>query len=104
MTKKEYQSQSLKSALEVFTNLFSTLKRREEGLLDDDTYDGDADAEDPAVGEKKRKKKVGISKKKSALSIKLKGDEQGTKANKLQFLVRDVIFYIGTSLLTYIGT
>ena len=96
MTKKDYQSPSLKSALDVFTNLFSSLKRREEGVLDD-SYDGDADAEDPVPsGEKKRKKKV--SKKKSPLSIKLKGDEQGTKADKLQFLVRDVIFYIGLHL------
>ena len=95
MTKKDYQSPSLKSALGVFTNLYSNLKRREEGVLDD-SYDGDADAEDPVPsGEKKRKKKVGVSKKKSPLAIKLKGDEQGIKADKLQFLVRDVIFYIG---------
>eukprot|EP00090_Calanus_glacialis_P028891 TRINITY_DN46320_c0_g1_i1.p1 TRINITY_DN46320_c0_g1~~TRINITY_DN46320_c0_g1_i1.p1 ORF type:complete len:446 (-),score=177.95 TRINITY_DN46320_c0_g1_i1:9-1346(-) len=94
VTKKDYQSPSLKSALGVFTNLYSNLKRREEGVLDD-SYDGDADAEDPVPsGEKKRKKKVGVSKKKSPLAIKLKGDEQGIKADKLQFLVRDVIFYI----------
>ena len=35
VTKKEYQSPSLKSALEVFTNLYSNLKRREEIFTND---------------------------------------------------------------------
>ena len=93
VAKTEYQSPSLKSALAVFTNLYSSLKKREEGE-GDVSYDGDADGEVPApVEEKKKRKKV--SKKKSPLAIKLRGDEQGAKADKLQFLVRDVIFYIG---------
>lgn len=29
------------------------------------------------------------------VSVKLRGDEKGTKSTKLQFLVRDVIFYMG---------
>ena len=116
--------------------------RREGG----DLYNGDADAEDPVEGSKKRKKKVtkcltlahsqyvldiiiplseileksfkiqfhnlkvGVVKKKAEVSVKLKGDPKGTKvipeivyrgtfsipqALKMQFLVRDVIFYIG---------
>ena len=54
--------------------------------------------------------KVGVVKKKAEVSVKLKGDPKGTKvipeivykgtfsipqALKMQFLVRDVIFYIG---------
>ena len=75
--------------------MFNTLRKREEGLIDD-SYDADADADDPVPPEeKKKRKKVGMSKKKSPLAVKLKGDEQGTKADKLQYLVRDVIFYIG---------
>ena len=83
----------MKSALSVFTNLYSSLKKREEGEVYG-SYDGDADGEVPAPAEEKKKKKK-VSKKKSPLAIKLRGDEQGTKADKLQFLVRDVIFYIG---------
>ena len=50
MTKTEYQSPSLKSALAVFTNLYSGLKKREEGEVDG-SYDGDDDVEEPADAE-----------------------------------------------------
>ena len=36
-----------------------------------------------------------MGKRKQVVSVKLKGDEKGTKSTKLQFLVRDVIFYMG---------
>jgi len=87
------QSPTLKSALELLKKLYIFLKNAESGIIDD-TYDGDDD-EDVTV-KKKRKKNIGI-KKKASHSIKLSGDKNGSKADKLQFIVRDVIFYIGRS-------
>ena len=58
-------------------------------------YDHKLEYSEPPKVVKRKRKKVGMSKKKSPLAVKLKGDEQGTKADKLQHLVRDVIFYIG---------
>ena len=85
------QSPTLKSALELLKKLYIFLKNAEAGVIDD-TYDGDDDDQDVTV-RKKRKKNVGIKKK--AHTIKLPGDKNGSKADKLQFIVRDVIFYIG---------
>ena len=77
------------------SKLYGYLRNQEEGLADD-KYDGDEDIEDQQEGlGKKRKKKTGGGKSKASHCIKLKGDKDGSKTNKLQYLVRDVIFYIG---------
>ena len=44
--------------------------------------------------DRKRRKKTAGSKKLSR-AVKLQGDKNGAKADKLQYIVRDVIFYIG---------
>ena len=95
LDKTHQQSPSLVSALGLFSKLYGFLRNKEEGL-GDDKYDGDEDVEDPGEQTKKRKKKTGGGgKSKTSHSIKLKGDQNGTKTSKLQYLVRDVIFYIG---------
>ena len=66
----------------------------EEGL-GEDKYDGDEDIEDQQAQLTKKRKKKGGGKSKTLHCIKLKGDQSGRKTNKLQYLVRDVIFYIG---------
>ena len=94
LDKSYQQSPNLTSALALFTKLYGFLKNMEDGV-GDDKYDGDEDIEDPDQQTKKRKKKTFGSKNKAAHCIKLKGDRSGTKTSKLQYLVRDVIFYIG---------
>ena len=94
LDKSHQQSPSLVSALALFSKLYGYLKRMEEGL-GDDKYDGDEDIEVPDLQTKKKKKKAVGVKSKSSHSIRLKGDQTGNKTSKLQYLVRDVIFYIG---------
>ena len=95
LDKTHQQSPSLVSALALFSKLYGYLRNMEEGL-GEDKYDGDEDIEEEE-GQltKKRKKKTGGGKSKPSHGIKLKGDKNGTKTSKLQYLVRDVIFYIG---------
>ena len=95
--KTERQSPALTSALQLFSKLYGYLKNMEDGVLDQ-TYDGDEDIEDESRETKKRKKKGVGGKNKAHHSIKLKGDKDGSKTSKLQYLVRDVIFYIGTTI------
>ena len=90
----ETRTPSLASALKLFSKLYEYLRDREEGVIDH-KYDGDEDIDDPDQETKKRKKKSVGSKNKTVHSIRLKGDPDGTKTSKLQYLVRDVIFYIG---------
>ena len=90
----ELRSPALVSALKLFSKLYGYLRDREEGILDN-KYDGDEDIDDPDQETKKRKKKSVGGKNKAVHTIKLKGDPDGTKTSKLQYLVRDVIFYIG---------
>lgn len=88
------QSPILKSALALFTKLYTHLKNAEAGV-EDDTYDGDEDGEMQQEASKRKKKKTVGLKKKLSHCIKLQGDKNGIKADKLQYIVRDVIFYIG---------
>ena len=90
-TKSSEQSPTLQTALALFQKLYVYLKNAEDGI--EDTYDGDEDNDDPGE-DRKRRKKTGGSKKLSR-AVKLQGDKAGTKADKLQYIVRDVIFYIG---------
>ena len=95
LDKTHQQSPSLVSALALFSKLYGFLRNKEEGLAEE-KYDGDEDVEDQDQQTKKRKKKTaGGGKSKTSHSIKLKGDQNGSKTAKLQYLVRDVIFYIG---------
>ena len=94
LDKTHQQSPSLVSALALFSKLYGYLRNKEEGL-GEDKYDGDEDIEEENQLTKKRKKKTGGGKSKMSHCIKLKGDKDGTKTSKLQYLVRDVIFYIG---------
>ena len=90
-TKSSEQSPNLQTALALFQKLYVYLKNAEDGI--EDTYDGDEDNDDPAEGRKRRKKTAGN--KKLSRAVKLRGDKNGSKADKLQYIVRDVIFYIG---------
>ena len=90
-TKSGEQSPTLQTALALFQKLYVYLKNAEDGI--EDTYDGDEDNDEPGEDRKRRKKTAGS--KKPSRSVKLQGDKNGSKADKLQYIVRDVIFYIG---------
>ena len=92
--KSSEQCLNLQTALALFQKLYIHLKNAEAGV--EDTYDGDEDNDDQEEN-RKRRKKTGGNKKKLSRCIKLQGDRHGCKADKLQYIVRDVIFYIGTS-------
>ena len=89
--KSNQQGQSLRTALAIFEKLYTYLKNAEEGI-EGEYYDGDEDDQE-IKAKKKKKKSVGLKKKISSC-IKLKGDKNGSKADKLQFIVRDVVFFI----------
>ena len=90
-SKQNQQGQNLITALALFEKLYKFLKNAEGGI-EGEIYDGDED-DQVEKAKKKKKKTVGI-KKKASQAIKLQGDKNGTKADKLQFIVRDVVFYI----------
>ena len=85
------QSATLRAALELFRRLYLHLRRAEAGLAD--TYDGDEDSDQEEAT--RRRRKGGGGRRRAAHRVKLQGDKHGGKADKLQYLVRDVIFYIG---------
>ena len=95
--KSSEQSPTLRTALALFQKLFVYLKNAEDGI--EDTYDGDEDNDDPGENRKRRKKTAGS--KKLSRSVKLQGDKNGSKADKLQYIIRDVIFYIGEYMMVY---
>ena len=95
--KSSEQSHTLRTALALFQKLFVYLKNAEDGI--EDTYDGDEDNDDPGETRKRRKKTAGT--KKLSRCVKLQGDKNGSKADKLQYIVRDVIFYIGEHRMGY---
>ena len=85
------QGATLRAALELFRRLYLHLRRAEAGLAD--TYDGDEDSDQEEAT--RRRRKGGGGRRRAAHRVKLQGDTHGGKADKLQYLVRDVIFYIG---------
>ena len=88
------QGATLSRALELFRRLYLHLGRAEAGL--EDTYDGDKEEEEEEEEDTRRRRKGAGGKRRAAHRVKLQGDKHGGKADKLQYLVRDVIFYIGS--------
>ena len=92
------QGATLSRALELFRRLYLHLGRAEAGL--EDTYDGDKEEEEEEEDTRRRRKGAG-GRRRAAHRVKLQGDKHGGKADKLQYLVRDVIFYIGSQYISY---